>query len=99
MELSDFKIGDQFWTRTGRWQVTDIGSRTLICIKYPRDKRDLNGPPYGIVEHAMDEYDIEVLYPTLEKMIADYRECEDQEGIDTLLAVYTLDGEFIDPET
>lgn len=23
------------------------------------DPRDLNGPPYGIVEHVFDEYDIE----------------------------------------
>jgi hypothetical protein len=32
------------------------------------DLRDLNGPPYGVVEHVFDEYDIEAcsLAPTSE---------------------------------
>lgn len=99
MELSDFKIGDQFWTRTGRWQVTDIGTRTIACIKYPRNKLDLNGPPYGIVEHVMDTYDFPSLYPSLDALIDECRECEDQECIDAMLSIYRADGEFIIEES
>lgn len=34
MELSEFKIGDPFWTGSGKWICTDIGTRTVIAAKY-----------------------------------------------------------------
>jgi len=29
MELKDFKIGKYFFTANGKWQCTDIGTRTI----------------------------------------------------------------------
>lgn len=62
MEHSDFKIDDEFYTETGRWRVTDIGTRTLVVIKL--DKEDTswyNGPPYAVPETVFDEYDMEAI--------------------------------------
>lgn len=33
MQHSDFEIGTEFLTETGRWRCTDIGTRTVIPIK------------------------------------------------------------------
>jgi hypothetical protein len=58
MEHADFQIGMEFLTATGRWRVTDIGTRTVIAIKLDQaDPRNYNGPPYSIVESVFDEYD------------------------------------------
>ncbi len=79
MKHSDFKIGLEFRTATGRWRCTDIGTRVITAISLePRnnvrsyinesgerveeqyvsnDPRDLNGPPYDVVESVFDEYD------------------------------------------
>ena len=32
MELSDFKIGNWFYTATGRWYILDRGQRTVVAI-------------------------------------------------------------------
>lgn len=32
MKFSDFKLGKSFWTATGEWRVTDIGTRTVVAI-------------------------------------------------------------------
>jgi hypothetical protein len=59
MEHSDFQIGREFWTATGRWRLTDIGTRTIAAIKL--DKEDTfyyDGPPYSVVENNFDEYDM-----------------------------------------
>lgn len=38
MEFSDFEIGREFWTRSGRWRCTDVGTRVVIAIKLgPRE--------------------------------------------------------------
>ncbi|MGP7983740.1 hypothetical protein [Rhodoblastus sp.] len=58
MQHADFQIGMEFLTATGRWRVTDIGTRTVIAIKLDQtDPRNYNGPPYSIVENVFDEYD------------------------------------------
>jgi antitoxin ParD1/3/4 len=58
MQHADFQIGMEFLTATGRWRVTDIGTRTVIAIKLDQtDPRNYNGPPYSIVESVFDEYD------------------------------------------
>jgi len=59
MEKSDFNIGDEFWTETGPWRVTDVGTRVITAIKLDQTVKDnYNGPPYSIVEEVMDEYDM-----------------------------------------
>ena len=37
MKHSDFKMGTEFYTPTGKWRVTDIGTRTIIAIKLDKD--------------------------------------------------------------
>jgi hypothetical protein len=63
MKHSDFKIGMDFFTASGPWRVTDVGTRTIIAIKLDqKDERNYNGPPYSIVETVFDEYDFEGCY-------------------------------------
>ena len=58
MEHADFRIGMEFLTATGRWRVTDIGTRTVIAIKLDQtDPLNYNRPPYSIVESVFDESD------------------------------------------
>ena len=58
MKHADFRVGMEFRTATGRWRVTDIGTRTVIAIKLDQtDPRNYNGPPYSTVEQVFDEYD------------------------------------------
>lgn len=58
MQLSDFSIGLEFYMGDARWRCTDIGSRTVIAIKLDApDESWYNGPPYGVVEYVIDEYD------------------------------------------
>jgi hypothetical protein len=61
MKLTDFKIGQSFWTTTGEWRCTDIGTRVVVAIHIGKMERQdptwLNGPPYAIAEEVFDEYD------------------------------------------
>ena len=58
MEHADFQIGMEFMTATGRWRVTDLGSRTVIAIRLNQtDPRNYSGPPYSIAESVFDEND------------------------------------------
>jgi hypothetical protein len=61
MKHSDFHIGLEFMTETGRWRCTDVGTRTIAAIRlnHDGDPRWYNGPPYAIVEHVFDEDNIE----------------------------------------
>jgi len=61
MKHSDFKIGTEFLTETGRWRCTDVGSRTIAAIRLDLDHDPAwyNGPPYAVVEHVFDEDGIE----------------------------------------
>lgn len=65
MEHSDFKIGTEFLTETGRWRCTDVGSRTIAAIKLDLDHDPswYNGPTYAIAEHVFDEDGIEGCEP------------------------------------
>lgn len=60
MELADFHIGLEFYSAVGKWRCTDIGTRTVIAIRLKEDDdpRNLNGPPYGVLENVFDEFDI-----------------------------------------
>ena len=90
MKHSDFHIGLEFFTATGRWRCTDVGTRVIVAISLePRetvsvhydekgerheerymsdDPRDLRGPPYSVVEHAFDEYDLDGCYATADEV-------------------------------
>jgi len=90
MEHSDFTIGMTFFTATGPWRCTDIGTRVIVAIVLkPRnmvrctlgvagtllkesfisdDPRDLEGPPYGVVEIVFDEADLDGCYTNQAEM-------------------------------
>jgi hypothetical protein len=57
MQHSDFSIGCEFVTPTGRWRCTDIGTRTVIAIRLNHDDDPTwySGPPYALAEHIFDE--------------------------------------------
>jgi putative addiction module component (TIGR02574 family) len=60
MKHSDFEVGVEFFTATGKWRCTDLGSRTVIAIRldHPEDASWYNGPPYAVAEIVFDEYDL-----------------------------------------
>ena len=58
MKKEDFQIGVEFYTGTGKWRVTDIGTCTIIAIKLGElEESYYTGPPYLVLEHVFDEYD------------------------------------------
>ncbi len=60
MKKNEFGIGKSFYTETGEWRCTDIGTRVITAIQLDQsDPRNYNGPPYSIAEYVFDEYDIE----------------------------------------
>jgi hypothetical protein len=61
MKHSDFRIGCEFLTGSGRWRCTDVGKRTITAIRLNHDDDPAwyNGPPYAVVESVFDEFDIE----------------------------------------
>lgn len=61
MKHSDFRIGREFLTGSGRWRCTDVGKRTIAAIRLNHDDAPAlyNGPPYAVAEFVFDEYDIE----------------------------------------
>jgi len=61
MKHSDFKIGIEFLTETGRRRCTDVGARTIAAIRLglDHDPAWYYGPPYAVVEHVFDEDGIE----------------------------------------
>ncbi len=61
MEHAEFKIGMEFSTEAGLWRCTDVGTRTIIAIRIDEHADDpswFNGPPYAVLEHALDENDL-----------------------------------------
>jgi hypothetical protein len=65
MKHSDFWIGREFLSGSGRWRCTDIGTRTVAAIKLDmdHDPASYNGPPYAVAESVFDEYDMEGCEP------------------------------------
>lgn len=56
MEHSDFTIGLYFYTSTGKWLCTDVGTRTICAIKIITTTDYLETcPPYSVVEYVFDE--------------------------------------------
>jgi hypothetical protein len=60
MKHSDFHIGCEFTTGTGRWRCTDVGTRTVVAIRLDlaNDRASDDGPPYAVAEYVFDEDDI-----------------------------------------
>ena len=73
MNHSDFKIGTEFLTATGRWRCTDVGTRTIAAIRLDLDHDPAwyNGPPYAVVERVFDEYGFEDCDPAPQERIFD----------------------------
>jgi hypothetical protein len=65
MRQSDFRIGCEFLSGSGRWRCTDVGKRTIAAIRLDHDDDPswYNGPPYALAECIFDEYDIEGCEP------------------------------------
>jgi len=60
--LADLRIGSEFLSAPDRrWRVTDVGSRCAVAIQIEegRDPVWYDGPPYPVVEHVFDEFDLE----------------------------------------
>lgn len=50
----------EFYTATGRWRCTDIGTRVVVAIRFDTcDSSWYSGPPYSVSESVFDEYDVE----------------------------------------
>ena len=73
MKHSDFKIGREFMTATGRWRCTDVGKRTIAAIKLDldHDPRWYNGPTYAVAEDVFDEDSIEGCSPAPKARVYD----------------------------
>jgi len=60
MEKGEVKLGTEFYTATGKWRCTDIGTRVIVAIPLNQeDSRNYNAPPYSIPENVFDDYDLE----------------------------------------
>lgn len=58
MTKADFHIGLEFYTGSGKWCCTDIGTRVIVAIQLDQtDASWYNGPPYAVAESVFDEYD------------------------------------------
>jgi hypothetical protein len=68
MEHAAFRIGHTFWTATGAWRCTDVGTRTIVAVELGAhespDPVDVDGPSSTSAELVFDEYDFEGCYPT-----------------------------------
>ena len=59
MIRDDFEIGMRFWSGSGKWRCTDVGTRVIVAIKLDQnDPRNYRGPPYSIAECVFDEDDM-----------------------------------------
>ncbi|MFX1684898.1 DUF29 domain-containing protein [Paraburkholderia sp. A1RO-5L] len=56
----EFQIGMEFYTESGRWRCTDVGTRTIAAVKVEDGPEAV--PPYSVAEHVFDEYDFGGLY-------------------------------------
>ena len=60
MKKEEFMIGQDFYTATGRWRCTDIGTRVIVAIHLDQEGfNNYGGPPYSIPENVFDAYDME----------------------------------------
>ena len=59
MRKSDFQVGTAFYMGVTKWRCTDVGGRVIVAIRIDDevDERNLEGPPYQVVESVVDEID------------------------------------------
>jgi len=63
LQFQDYQINEVFYTNSGKWKCTDIGSRTIVAIALNQvDENNYKGPPYSVEEVVFDEYDFEGCY-------------------------------------
>jgi hypothetical protein len=66
MKKQDFRINYEFYTASGKWRCTDIGSRVIVAIRLDKaDESWFNGPPYAVPEYVFDENDFGGCYSDL----------------------------------
>jgi hypothetical protein len=59
MRHSEFSIGLNFYSATGMWRCTDVGTRVIVAIRLDApDSSWYTGPPYAVAESVLDEFDI-----------------------------------------
>ncbi|MFK5894588.1 MAG: hypothetical protein QM504_15310 [Pseudomonadota bacterium] len=58
MQHSDFMINGSFFSATGQWLCTDIGTRVITAIKFDENEKT-RVPPYDVQEIVFDEYDFD----------------------------------------
>lgn len=59
MTFDQFQIGKTFYSATGAWRCTDIGTRVVVAVKEDDLLSDpCKGPPFSVEEVVFDEYDI-----------------------------------------
>ena len=59
MTRNDFRIGLEFYTASGKWRCTDVGTRVIVAIKLDcSDSSWYVGPPYAVAESVFDEHDL-----------------------------------------
>ena len=55
MELSDFAIGETFWTHGGAFRCTDIGTRVVVAVKLgPRQVSRAEGVEGRVSDYQAD---------------------------------------------
>lgn len=57
MRRDQFRIGGTFFTGSGAWICTDIGTRVIVAIEQSLLRERPAGPPYEWVETVFDEND------------------------------------------
>jgi HTH-type transcriptional regulator / antitoxin HigA len=57
MKHEQFRIGLVFYTGSGAWICTDIGTRVIVAVQAHLLHDRAAGPPYEWVEYSFDEYD------------------------------------------
>lgn len=65
MDHSEFEIGTEFYTGSGLWRCTDIGTRTIVAVQLRDGSPTLDhvAPFADAVEIVFDEYDLPGLSP------------------------------------
>lgn len=67
MKHSDFAIGQVFYTESGAWVCTDVGTRTIIAVEKKYKDNWPDGPPYAVIELVFNENDFDGCYASAEE--------------------------------
>ena len=41
MKLEEFRVGEYFWTATGKWRVYDVGQRSVIAMNWEKQQKTM----------------------------------------------------------